>query len=345
MRLTAQHRVALLLHQGLRNQGGKTGLAYLRYGAAPVVAVIDADCAGESLRELARIESDAPVVASVAEALNYAPDVLLIGLAPAGGVLPEPWQQEVQQGVEAGLSLVNGLHVPMSGLVETLRPGQWIWDARQEPANLGIGKGKARSLAAKRILAVGTDMGVGKMSACLELDRAAKTRGFNSKFVATGQAGMMIAGEGVALDAVRVDFAAGAVEREVLAAGQQADVVWIEGQGSLLHPGSTATLPLIRGSQPTGLILAHKVGLERIHNCEGVKIPPLPEVIRLYERVARAGGAFEEAKVKAIALNTFDLKQEEAKRAIERTREETGLFCADVVRFGAGELLEVAIAS
>ncbi|MDY7016150.1 MAG: DUF1611 domain-containing protein, partial [Cyanobacteriota bacterium] len=141
MSLTAQHRVAILLHQGLRNHGGKTGLAYLRYGVAPVVAVIDADCAGESLRELTQIESDAPVVASVAEALSYAPDVLLIGLAPTGGVLPEAWQREVKAGVKAGLSLVNGLHVPMGGIVEKLRPGQWIWDVRQEPANLVVGKG------------------------------------------------------------------------------------------------------------------------------------------------------------------------------------------------------------
>ncbi len=46
----------------------------------------------------------------------------------------------------------------------------------------------------------------------------------------------------------------------VLAAENNDDVLWIEGQGSLLHPGSTATLPLIRGSQPTGLMLVHRAG-------------------------------------------------------------------------------------
>jgi uncharacterized NAD-dependent epimerase/dehydratase family protein len=339
VRLTQNYRVAILLHQGVRNQGGKTGLAYLRYGEAPVVAVIDADCAGESLRELTKIPCNAPIVASVGEALAYNPDVMLIGLAPTGGILPDAWQQEVQQGIEAGLSLVNGLHVPMRGMVETLREGQWIWDIRQEPPGLGVGKGKARSLSCQRILAVGTDMRVGKMSASLEFNRAARKRGLNSKFVATGQAGLMIAGEGIPLDAVRVDFAAGAVEWAVLQAGQNCDILFIEGQGSLLHPGSTATLPLIRGSQPTGLVLVHKVGLERIHNCPEVSIPPLADVVQLYETVARAGGAFAEVKVKAIALNTFNLDETEAKQAIEIAGRETGLPCTDVVRFGAEELL------
>lgn len=339
MRLTSNHQVAILLHQGVRNQGGKTGLAYLRYGEAPVVAVIDADCAGESLSALTKIPCDAPIVASVTEALTYRPDVLLIGLAPTGGVLPEAWQQEVRQGVEAGLSVVNGLHVPMRGMADRLREGQWIWDIRQEPPGLGVGKGKARSLSCQRILAVGTDMRVGKMSTCLELHRAAKKQGLNAKFVATGQAGLMISGEGIPLDAVRVDFAAGAVEWAVLQAGQNCDILFIEGQGSLLHPGSTATLPLIRGSQPTGLILVHKAGLDRIHNCPDTLIPPLSEVVHLYETVARAGGAFAEAKVKAIALNTFNLNEEEAKKAIEVARQETGLPCNDVVRFGAEELL------
>ncbi|MBD2579344.1 DUF1611 domain-containing protein [Oscillatoria sp. FACHB-1406] len=343
MQLTRDNRVAILLHQGVRNRGGKTGLAYLRYGEAPVVAVIDADCPGESLRELTGIPCDAPIVDSVTEALAYHPDVLLIGLAPTGGKLPPAWQQEVKEAVEAGLSLVNGLHASMQGIVENLRPGQWIWDIRQEPPGLSVAKGKARSLPCQRILAVGTDMRVGKMSACLELQRAAHKQGLNSRFIATGQAGLMIAGEGIPLDAVRVDFAAGAVEAAVLEAGKDCDILFIEGQGSLLHPGSTAALPLMRGSQPTGLILVHKAGQESIHNCPDIFIPPLPEVVQLYETVVRAGGAFFPAKVKAIALNTSNLDEYRAQQEIDRVSEETGLPCYDVVRFGAEDLLKDAL--
>src|SRR5919199_6821498 len=253
MRLTANHRVAILLHEGIRGPNGKTGLTLLRYGEATVVAVIDQKCAGESLSQLTGIPCDAPIVDSIASALTYQPDVLLIGIAPSGGALPDAWGQEVKQGVAAGLSVVNGLHTPMASdpeLRSLLKEGQVIWDIRQEPADLRVGSGKARSLSCQRILTVGTDMSVGKMSASLELNRAAQRRGICSKFLATGQAGVMIAGEGIPLDAIRVDFAAGAVEQLVMRCGEDYDLLIVEGQGSLLHPGSTATLPLIRGTQP-----------------------------------------------------------------------------------------------
>jgi uncharacterized NAD-dependent epimerase/dehydratase family protein len=183
-------------------------------------------------------------------------------------------------------------------------------------------------------------MGVGKMSTSLELNKAAQKRGLRSKFLATGQAGLMIAGDGVPLDAVRVDFAAGAVEQLVMRYGSDRDILHIEGQGSLLHPGSTATLPLIRGSQATDLILVHRAGQTHIRNHPQVEIPPLPEVIQLYETVARAGGAFAPVKVAAIALNTFHLNVSEAQQAIEQVQAETKLPCTDVVRFGADVILD-----
>ena len=332
MHLNPKNRVAILLHQGIQGNNGKTGLAFLRYSEANIVAIIDCESAGESLHNLANIDNLAPIVASVSAALAYAPDVLLIGIAPSGGKLPPAWQGEIECAIEAGISIANGLHTPMASKYQNLSPGQWIWDIRQEPPNLNIASAQARTLACPRILTVGTDMAVGKMSTSLELYRAAKTRGIKTEFVATGQGGLAIAGRGIALDAVRVDFAAGAVEAIVMELGQKCDLLLVEGQGSLLHPGSTATLPLIRGSQPTGLVLVHRAGQKQIRNFPDVLIPPLPEVINLYETVARAGGAYEQAKVKVIALNTFHLDEAEAQRAIALTEHLTGLPCTDAVR-------------
>ena len=340
MRLTESDRVAILLHEGIGSRGGKTGLAFLRYGEANVVTVVDRDRAGESLPQLTGIPREIPIVASMEAALTYNPTVLLIGIAPSGGVLPEEWLKEVKQAILAGLSVVNGLHTPMAGLTAKLREGQWIWDIRQEPEGLSIGTGRARSLTCERILAVGTDMAIGKMSTGLELRKVAKKQGISTRFVATGQGGLAIVGEGIPLDAIRVDFAAGAVEKAVMELGSQCDLLLIEGQGSLLHPGSTATLPLIRGSQPTGSILVHRVGQKTIVNCPDVPIPPLPEVIAAYESLTRVGGAFPAAPVKAIALNTFGLEEKEAREAIAATAKETGLPCTDAVRYGADVLLD-----
>jgi uncharacterized NAD-dependent epimerase/dehydratase family protein len=337
---TPNHRVAILLHQGILGHHGKTGLAYLRYGEANIVAVIDEQCAGQSLEKVAKISKNIPIVANLQDALTYQPDSLLIGIAPSGGALPDTWQQEIDIAVKSGLSVVNGLHTPLSFRYSTLAPDQWIWDVRHDIPTVGIATGKAQNLPCQRILTVGTDMSVGKMSTCLELHRSALKKGIKSKFLGTGQGGIMISGDGIPLDAVQVDFAAGAVEDLVLRYGEDHEILWIEGQGSLLHPGSTATLPLIRGSQPTGLILVHRAGQHHLHNFPEFVIPPLADVINLYETVATAGNTFPSVKVQGIALNTFHLTEKEAKNAIEQVIAETGLPCTDVVRYGGDKLFD-----
>lgn len=344
--LKPSDRLAILLHEGTTGPKGKTGLSLLRYGENPIAAVIDHQCAGQSLSALTGIQRDAPIVPSVVESLPYQPTVLAIGIAPSGGALPSAWWQEVKQGVAAGLSVMNGLHTPMATdpeLRSQLKPGQWIWDVRQEPSGLTVGSGQARQLSCRRVLTVGTDMSVGKMSASLELNRAALERGVRSRFLATGQTGLMLGHDGIPLDAIRIDFAAGAVEQLVLKHGAE-ELLFVEGQGSFVNPASTATLPLIRGTQPTHLVLVHRAGQTHIQSFPHVEIPPLPKVIELYEMVATAGGAFAPAKVVGVALNTFHLGQEEAKEAIARTQEETQLPCTDVVRFGAGLILDAVLA-
>lgn len=342
--LTAKTRIAILLEDGIKGKHGKTGLAFLRYSNTKVVAVIDRSFAGESLSELTQIDCDAPIVTDMQAALAYKPDALLIGIAPSGGKLPADLAQEIDVAVAAGVSIINGLHTQLQPQYPNLQRGQWIWDIRQEPPGLSIGRALARSLLAKRILTVGTDMAIGKMSTSLEIHRAAISAGIKAQFVATGQAGIAIARQGIALDAVRVDFAAGAVEKTVVDLAQDNELIVIEGQGSLLHPGSTATLPLIRGSQPTGLILVHRAGAKHIRDLPEVSIPPLPEVIKLYETVASAGGTFGDVRVKAIALNTFGMDTAAAKREIQSTAELTRLPCSDVVRFGGKTLLSAVTA-
>jgi uncharacterized NAD-dependent epimerase/dehydratase family protein len=345
VRLALNQRVAILLHEGIQGRQGKTGLALLRYSEASIVAAIDRECAGKSLLELTGIKRDIPIVSSVAESLAYKPQVLVIGIAPKGGNVPDDYWHEIKDAVVAGMSIVNGLHTPLSTMTELkalLKPGQVIWDVRKEPPNLDVASGIARTLPCRRVLTVGTDMAVGKMSTSLELNWASRLRGMRSKFLATGQTGLMLEGDGIPLDAVRVDYAAGAVEQMVMRYGKNYDILYIEGQGSLLHPGSTATLPLIRGSQPTQMILVHRAGQTEVSS-GGVFIPPLSEVVRLYETVAHAGGAFASVPVAGISLNTRHLDESEAKSAIASIEAETHLPCTDPVRFGAGKLLDAVM--
>ena len=346
MRLSLNQPIVILLHGGITGVSGKTGLSILRYSEASIVAAIDRTSAGKSLLELTGIQRDVPIVDSVAASLQYQPQVLVIGIAPGGGNIPDDCWHELKDALQAGMSIVNGLHTPLANipeLKELLQPGQLIWDVRKEPTNLVIGSGIACNLPCRRVLTVATDMAVGKMSTSLELHWASKLRGLSSKFLPTGQTGLMLAGDGVALDALRIDFAAGAVEQMVMRFGKNYDILHVEGQGSLLHPGSTATLPLIRGSEPTQLILVHRAGQKHIRNHVHVPIPPLPEVIHLYETVAKAAGAFTDVAVVGIALNTAHLNDNAAKEAIHQTQAETGLPCTDPIRFDAGVLLDAVL--
>lgn len=349
MYLQPHHRIAVLLHGGILGNKGKTGLALLRYSENPIVAVIDEDCAGQKISELTGIQHSVPVVPSVEAALAYKPDVLAIGLAPSGGRLPEPWMAEVRLAIASGLSIMNGLHTPLQQDPDCARlvskDSQWLWDMRQEPPGLTVGTGQARNLSCRRILAVGTDMAVGKMSACIELTRAAKALGQRAQLIATGQTALMLGAPGIALDAVRVDFAAGAVEHAVMAQADSHDLLFVEGQGSLLNPASTATLPLLRGSQPTHLVLVHRLNLTRIQHFPDFQLPPIEEIIHLYETVAAAGGTFAAPLIAGIALNTYGFEEREARDAIANLAERTKLPCTDVVRFGATPILEAILRS
>jgi uncharacterized NAD-dependent epimerase/dehydratase family protein len=344
--LRPEHRLVLLQHGGLADLSGKTGLTLLRYRRGPLVAVVDPQQAGRSLREVSGIDRDVPVVASLAEALAYGPEVAVIGLAPSGGRLPEPVRADVAAALRAGLSVASGLHSRIGDdpdLAPLRRDPAWIWDLRREPEGLVVAAARAAALPCRRVLAVGSDMAVGKMSACLELAAAAEARGIEARFVGTGQAGILISGQGVALDAVRVDYAAGAVEAAVLQAAEglgPEGLVLVEGQGSLAHPGSTATLPLLRGSQPTELLLVHRAGQRHIKGLPELPIPPLPELIAVVEALAALGRPDgHRPRVKAVALNTGHLDAEAAAQAIGAVAEATGLPCADAVRGGARQLL------
>jgi uncharacterized NAD-dependent epimerase/dehydratase family protein len=345
--LSPQNRLALLMHDHLVSGFGKMGLGLLRYSEAGIAAVVDRQHAGQDIVALTGIPRPVPIVASVAEAAALGADTLVLGVATPGGVLPPGYREEIKTGLAAGMSLVNGLHAPLAQdpeLAPLVRPGRSIWDVRREPEGLENGMGRAAALPAKRVLTVGTDMAIGKMTAAIEMERAARRRGLRAKFLASGQIGICLSGDGVALDAVRVDFASGAVEALALKYGHDHDILFLEGQGSILHPASTAWLPLIRGGCPTHLILCHRAGQTALSRLPQVKIPPLRAVSALYEAVCAAGGALPSAKVVGIALHCAGMDTDAARRALAEVEAETGMPVTDVVRFGAETLLEAVLA-
>jgi uncharacterized NAD-dependent epimerase/dehydratase family protein len=190
---------------------------------------------------------------------------------------------------------------------------------------------------------VGTDCNVGKLTASLELVDELERRGVRAAFAATGQTGILIAGKGIAVDAVVADFVAGAAERLVLESPPDSDVIVVEGQGSLLHPGySGVTLGLMHGAMPQALVLCTKPARTHIYGGEydWVAIPPLDEVVHLYEDAMAWAYADETVRVAAIALNTDGQSEEEARQEIQRAEKLTGLPATDPIRYGAAKIAD-----
>ena len=336
--------IAIYMQEALGLDIGKMGYGILRYSPNPIACVIDADHAGKKVSDVVATPRDCPVVASVAEAYKLGAQILALGTAPPGGRLPDVWRGEIDAAISSGMSVVNGLHEPLAPKYPHLAPGQVVWDIRQEPPGLDTGTGKARFLQNRRILMVGTDMAVGKMTAGLELWKAAKAAGIDAGFVATGQIGITVTGSGIPLDAIRVDYASGAVEREVMRNDQREWVI-IEGQGSIVHPGSTSTMPLLRGSMPTDLILCLKLGQTHLRRLPEIEIPPIPTLMRLYEDLACAGGTFPEAQVRGLCVNTSELEEDAARRELTDLTALAGVPAVDPVRFGCDDLVKTLKAS
>jgi uncharacterized NAD-dependent epimerase/dehydratase family protein len=314
----------------------KTAHGVIAYGADEVVAVIDAEFAGKTVADvLPHLRNGAPIVANVAEALEYEPTALLIGTAPKGGALPPDWRQAVLDAIDAKLEIVSGLHDMLGDdaefSAEAARAGVEIWDVRKPP-EVPIFSGAVYDVAAPILLMVGNDCAVGKMTVALELVRAAETRGTKARFVPTGQTGIMIAGWGISVDRVIADFAPGATEQLVLyAAHEGAELIVVEGQGSINHPAyAPVTLALMTGSAPDALVLVCDPTRATI---ESYETPTLGyrELIDIHERLL---ATIKPAKVIGIALNTRRLDDEQARAEIERARRESGLPAEDVVRFG-----------
>ena len=316
---------------------GKTGRGVILYGPHPVTAVVDSTSAGAEVEGV-------PVVSSVEEGLAREPkaNTALVGVALAGGRLPPEWRSLLRAVLEAGLDLESGMHEYLSDdpeLAELARVhGAEIRDLRKPPDDLSVPTGANLTHGATVVLTVGSDCAIGKKSVAIKLDREARGRGLRSVFVPTGQTGIAIAGWGIAVDAVVADFLAGAAERLVVEGSQRGDLLFVEGQGSIVHPQfSGVALGLLHGSAPHALVLCHMAGETEIEGCPGHSIPPLTELVELHERLALPA---RPAKVAAIALNTRRLDEQQARQAMAEAESETGLPADDPVRFGPARLLD-----
>ncbi|CAN5603677.1 DUF1611 domain-containing protein [soil metagenome] len=347
--MSTDRRAWLVLTDGyLTSRNAKTAHGVIRYGRDRIAAVLDREHAGRSLRDvMPELGRDAPIVASLSEAMAQRPSSLLLGVATAGGWMPEHWRAWVIEAIENGLEVANGLHrflrddKELAALARSHRAS--LWDVRDPPKDIPLFSGKSLQVPKRIVLTVGSDCAVGKMTVALELAAAAHAAAYSTQFVATGQTGILIAGGGIAVDRVISDFVAGAAERLVCETHPASDIVIVEGQGSLWHPAySSVTLGLLHGSAPHLLVLCHQAGREAIEEPPFTRLPPLAEMVRVYEETA---ATVRPARVACVAVNCGGLPVEEARRALGDVEDATGLPAGDVMRGDAPKLWRAVAAA
>jgi uncharacterized NAD-dependent epimerase/dehydratase family protein len=338
-------RRALLLASGAFSAlWAKTAACFLMYRPDDAVAVVDADQAGRTAGEVLGFGGEVPVVDSVEAGLAFGPEIAVVGTAPMGGVLDAALRKEVLRCLESGVDVVSGLHVFLDedpdARAAMERSGARVWDVRRILYPFAVSRGKGCTTGARTVLVVGSDCNVGKMTVALELSRAACRRGIRSGWAATGQTGMLLRERGVCVDRVISDFVGGAAQELVNAEGRDVELLFVEGQGAVVHPGYAAvTLGLMYGVMPDCMVMAHVAGRDKLKRLE-TPILPLAELIDLHERLL---APFKPSPVAGVTLNTAGLDADGARRALDAATKRTGLPACDVVRFDGDPVLDAVL--
>lgn len=280
---------------------------------------------------------------TIAEAAGKGAKTMIVGVANAGGVLPDHWTAKIVEAIEAGLDIASGLHTRLSSKPEIKaaaeKHGRQLLDVRHSDQRFDTGKGVKRP--GLRLLTVGTDCSVGKKYTALALEKAMRARGLDADFRATGQTGVFISGRGVAIDAVVADFISGAVEWIAPAA---APAHWdlIEGQGSLFHPSfAGVSLGLLHGAQADAFVICHEPTRSTMRGVK-YKLPSIQDVIDL---TIRCGSLTNPAiRPVGIAVNSEALGEADAKALLETLSKEHGLPATDPIRFGVETIVDRLIA-
>jgi uncharacterized NAD-dependent epimerase/dehydratase family protein len=351
---------ATVLARGFfKNKHGKTAHGLIRYGTRyHITSVVDESCSGEDAAEFLRLtDQTIPIVSEVPDDSQ----VLIIGVAPSGGLLPSKWRSDIKTAIENGMDIVSGLHQFLGDDPEFSKlareHGVAIWDVRRPPKELRVATGYRSSVPV--VLTLGTDACVGKRTTALELVRAANSAGYKPGFVATGQTGIMIGCDsGVVADSLPADFISGMVEKCIKESeteirdriegcegraeprtpnpeprGNVRDVIFVEGQGSLGHFAyGTSTHGILYGSQPSGIVLVHAPGRDHKSSFPGSNMPAIEDELRLIN-------AHMDVPLLGIALNFFELdNKEERENRIVETGQQFGVPVEDVLSSGAGRI-------
>lgn len=334
-------RIIILTEGHTEPHAGKTAASVIRYRGHEVVALLDATQKGKTSGDLLGV-GQVPIVGKLDDAPEA--NTLLLGIAPPGGKIPAPWRAIILDAIaRRKMDVISGLHDFIGDDPEfsaaAKASGATIYDVRKNNEKT-IARRKGLRPDCLRVHTVGHDCSIGKMVVSIEVANGLKKRGHDAKFIATGQTGIMVEGDGLPIDCIVADFVSGAAEKLILE-NQHHEIVVVEGQGSLVHPSySGVTLSLLHGCAPQALIMCYEIGRDRVTGVESVKIPPLGPIMKMYDVMSNI---HQSCKIIGIGINSRRVSPDEAARERERVKAEFGLPACDVFRDGPDELVDAVI--
>lgn len=340
-RIQGHRRIAVLTEGHATPFLSKTANSLVRYRTRDVAAIVDSQTNAADAESLLGVGAGIPVVSSLSPGEF---DSLYIGIAPPGGQLPAAWRPIILAAIRAGIDVVSGLHEFLADdpeyLHESQSSGALLMDVRRNRFRC-IADGQPFRAGCCRIYTAGHDCSVGKMVAAIETDRGLRSRGVRSRFLATGQTGIMVSGAGIPADCIVSDFINGSVEALVRKHDDD-DFLLIEGQGSISHPAySAVTAGILHGACPDGIIWCYEAGRDDVKGLEGILIPPPEAQLQALLQLARLRHPCE---LIGVAVNTRYLNERDARAEVDRAAERFRVPACDVFRDGADRLVEAAIA-
>ena len=327
-------KIAILCHGAFNYIKNKTGNMLIRYRPDEVIAVIDRSKVGKTSDSELGYGGDIPVIENFNASKQYQPDTLVIGNASQGGFISPEYRQEVIQAIEYGCDIISGMHQFLNDdkqLFELAeKHGVSLTDLRRPPKPPRFSKGTWQTREIPVLLIVGTDCDTGKMTTGWENTQRLKAQGCEARFIGTGQTGILLSGNGVPVDAVVADFMAGEIEHEIDNASDGADIIIVEGQGSITNQYyAGVTLGLMHGAMPDYMLMTHDPAREE--DVTDYPISTVGEVMQLHLDLMKN---FKKSKFIGINLLTVALSKTEAMAKINESEEKYNMATTDLVRFG-----------
>lgn len=288
-----------------------------------------------------------PVFGSLEDAIEQLLEIhyLIIGVATVGGVLPPAMVGIVEKALEAGISVVNGLHEYLTDnpifvklaeeknleLIDIRKPKK-----RQE---LHFWTGEINQVDVPIVAVMGMDCALGKRTTARLLRQCAAQKGISAEMIYTGQTGWLQGGKyGFVFDSTLNDFVSGELEHAIVSCWKETKPAFflLEGQSALRNPSGPCGFEFIISGNAKKVVLVHAPKRKYYDNDpHWGEIPSVSSEIALIQQLG--------AEVIALALNTEDCTEEEYLAFKESYQKELGIPVVLPLQDGVEEVLNVIL--